>query len=127
MSLLDVLRSGIAIADGITKPLQSTVTYRRWLSTDDYGTSVYATAVDLVAVVDASQSLIGTPLGEMAVAKSTLTFINIADVVAATEGAGFTEQDEFVLPDGTTGPVVSLSGFMDAGTGRRIYTEVRLG
>ena len=35
--------------------------------------------------------------------------------------------DKIVLPDGTTGPILDMSGFIDAGTGHPIATEVFLG
>jgi len=53
--------------------------------------------------------------------------LDIAALVAATNGAGIDDHDVIVLPDGTTGPILDMSGFIDAGTGHPIATEVFLG
>lgn len=36
-------------------------------------------------------------------------------------------QDKFILPDGTTGPIVSIDGVVDPATGNRYASSVRLG
>jgi len=129
MSLLTTLRSAVAIADAITKPLQAAVSYERCTSTnvDGYGEKGYAAAVNLVAIVDWSQKPVRTQAGVLTVTRATVDLLNIADVVAATGGAGIGDDDRFTLPDGTTGPILDLAGFIDAGTGHPISTTVMLG
>lgn len=128
MSLLDVVRSGVAIADGITKPLQPTVTFERMvLSGDGYGTKTYPVSVPLTAIVDWKSMQLRTPSGVLDVIRPHIMFLNIGDIVAATGGAGISEEDKITLPDGTTGPILNMRGFMDAGTGHPIATELDLG
>lgn len=128
MSLLDVLRSGVAIADSVTKPLQATVLYSRYVSSDSYGTKSYSPEnVKMKAIVDWKQKQVRTLEGVLSVSRASVTFLNIADVVKATGGDGINDQDRIVLPDGTTGPILDMAGFIDAGTGHPIATEVFLG
>lgn len=126
MSLLTVLRSGVAIADKVTKPLQATVSYQRELMAGGYGPT-YAAAVDLHAIVDFRGVTVRTRGGELTATRATVTLLDIAEVVAATAGAGIGNNDIFTLPDGDTGPILDLSGFIDAGTGNPIATTVLLG
>ena len=126
MSLLDVLRSGVAIADVITKPLQAVVSYVRETSDDGYG-PVFAVAVPLHAIVDYKANQVRTKEGVLTVTRATITLLDINEVVAATGGNGIGNNDVFTLPDGDTGPTLDLSGFVDAGTGHPIATTVMLG
>lgn len=132
MSLLDVVRSGVAIADGVTKPLQATVSFRHYVSSDAYGTKVYAPdvalpALQLKALVDWKQKQVRTMDGVLSVSRAMVMFLDIAALVAATGGEGVDDNDVIVLPDGTTGPILDMSGFIDAGTGHPVATEVWLG
>lgn len=132
MSLLDVLRSGVSIADSVTRPLQATVQYRHFLSADGQGASLYdppmdQPALELVAIVDWRQKSLRTMTGELSVSRASVLFLNIAALVAATGGEGIDDGDIIVLPDGTTGPILDMTGFIDAGTGHPVATEVFLG
>ena len=127
MSLLDVLRSGIATADAVTKPLQPTVSYERYTGADLYGTPTFAAAISLNAIVDWKQKQLRTSTGVLSVSRASIMLLNIADVVTATGGAGINDEDKFTLPDGTTGPILDMSGFIDAGTGHPIATEIFIG
>lgn len=127
MSLLDVLRTGVRIADDVTKSVQSTVTYERYLSTDAYGTKTYGAGVSMKAIVDWTRRQVRTPSGVLSVSRATVTFLSIADVVVATSGDGFDDNDKITLPDGTTGPILDMMGFIDAGTTHPVATEVALG
>ncbi len=128
MSLLDVLRSGVKIADKVTKPLQGTVTFTHYTTPPDgYGTEPTKTSATLRAIIDWKQRQLRTPNGELTVSRASVLFLDINAVVAATGGEGIDDHDVIVLPDGTTGPILDMSGFVDAGTGHPIATEVFLG
>jgi hypothetical protein len=128
VSLLDVVRSAVKIADSVTKPLQATVTYERaTVSDDNYSTKTYAAPVPLRAIVDWNQKPVRTQTGEMTVTRVTISLLDVAAVSAATGGTGIDDDDRFTLPDGTTGPILDLGGFIDAGTGHPVATEVMLG
>ena len=132
MSLLDVVRSAVVIADQVTKPLQATVSFRHYVSSDGYGTRIYSPdealpAAQLKAIVDWKQKQVRTMSGILSVSRASVMFLDIAALVAATGGEGVDDLDMIVLPDGTTGPILDMSGFIDAGTGHPVATEVWLG
>ncbi len=127
MSLLDVVRVGMKVADGVTKPLQPSVTFKRYLSSDGYGTKTYAPAVQLKAIVDWKQRQVRMTSGVLSVSRSSVMFLDINALVAATAGQGVNDEDIVILPDGTTGPILDMSGFIDAQTGHPVATELWIG
>lgn len=124
MSLLDTIRGAVKIADDVTKSLQATVQFSRRVSTNAYGEAVYVAPVSLRAVVEWKQQMVRTQGGTLVASRVNLTLLNAAEVTAATGGVGITTADKIVLPAGETSPIVSLDGFMDAGTGRPVATQV---
>lgn len=136
MSILDVLRSGVKIADGITKPLQAQVQYWQYIGSDGYGAKNYhptynpespTNGFKLKAIVDWKQKQVRTMEGILTVSRASILLLDITAVVFATSGDGISDEDLFLLPDGTTGPILDMAGFIDAGTGHPIATEVFLG
>lgn len=128
MSLLNVLRSAVKVADQVTKPVQATVQFSRAvISTDGFRTITYPTTVPLRAIVDWKQKQLRLQSGVLSVSRAMVTFLDVAALTAATGGQGVDDNDRIVLPDGTTGPILDMAGFIDAGTGRPLATEVFLG
>lgn len=127
MSLLTTLRSAVAVADDVTKPLQSTVSYQRRTGQDAFGDPTYAAAVDLLAIVDWKATQRRTSTGLLTVSRAVITFLDAAALSTATGGAGIDDNDKLTLPDGTTGPILDMGGFIDPGTGVPLTTEVFLG
>lgn len=126
MSLLDTLRGGVKLANKITRPLQATVMYARKTSGGGYG-PVYANAVPLHAIVDFKAVQVRTQDGTLTATRAVITLLDINEVVAATAGNGIGNDDIFTLPDGDTGPILDIAGFIDAGTGHPIATEIMMG
>ena len=127
MGLLDVVRAGIKVADEVTKPLQPFVTYERALVSDGYGGFTFAAPVQLRAIVDFARKQVRTKDGILTVTRATIDLLDVAAVVAATSGEGIGNDDKFTLPDGDGGPILDISGFIDAGTGQPVATTVMLG
>lgn len=127
MSLLDALRAGVKLADKITKPLQATVLYERESAEDEYGAVTRGAPVPLRAIVDFGRKQVRTATGELTVTRATIDLLDIDAIVAATAGEGIGNNDRFTLPDGDTGPILDISGFVDAGTGHPIATTVMIG
>lgn len=127
MSLLDVLRTGVAIANSVTKDIQATVSYKRMTSKDYMGKPSYGTPVSLRAIVEQKQQQIRTGTGVLNVARSSVLFLDINALMTATSGNGIDDEDVITLPDGTTGPILAYDGFVDAGTGKLLATQVYLG
>lgn len=126
MSLLDVLRKGVKIADRVTRPLQATVQYQRAIGNSGYGPT-HAAPVPLRAIVDYKAVQTRTVEGTLTVSRAVIMLLDIDAVVAATSGEGIGNDDIFTLPDGDTGPILDIAGFIDAGTGHPIATEIMLG
>lgn len=128
MSLLDVLRAGVKIADGITKPFQGTVIYKQCLTKDEFGNkSLNSSGVPLKAIIDQTQRQVRTLEGQFMVVSASMDFLDVAAVKTATGGLGFSIDDEFTLPDGKKRPTLSAGGFVDAGTTRPVVSTVMLG
>lgn len=128
MSLLDVLRTGVKIADQVTKSVQATVSYQRVTARDAYGApSVFAAPVQLRAVVDFKAAPVRTREGITTVSRATIDLLDVVAVAAATNGEGIDEDDVFILPDGSGGKILDVGGFVDAGTTNPIATTVMLG
>jgi len=128
MGLLDVVRSAVKIADNVTKPLQAEVKFEKSTGKDRYGKVNFDRApVYLKAIVDWKQKHVRTTSGNLTVTRASVTFLDVAALAEATVNEGVNDTDKITLPDGTTGPILDMSGFIDPGTGQPIATEVFLG
>ena len=127
MSLLDTLRAGIAVADKVTQPLQATITFEKFMGSDEYGAPIYAAPTQLPAIVDWKQKQLRTQGGILSVSRASVLFIDINELMAATNNEGVSDEDRITLPDGTSGPILDMAGFIDAGTGLPMTTEVFMG
>src|ERR1017187_7039746 len=111
MSLLTALRAGVAVAAQVTSPLQALVAYERCLGSDAYGQRIFAAPVTLHAIEDWRSQQVRTKDG----------------ILTATGGNGFSEEDRYTLSDGSSGPVLDLAGFVDAGTTHPLATTILMG
>lgn len=120
------LRDGIALANSLTMSLQTAndgktgiVKHTPFLSVDGSGSRTYGSTVLRPALVDWKQRQVRTMTGELTVSRASVTFLDPAVVI--------NDDDIIVLPDGTTGPILDMSGFIDGGTGNPFFTQVWLG
>lgn len=128
MGLLNIVRSGVRIADKVTKSLQCTVVFERCTGTDDQGARAYAEGpVSLRAIVDAKIQQIRNAQGILDVSRATITLLDVAALDAATGSRGVSPEDRLTLQDGSVGPILNVGGFADAGTGRQVTTTVYIG
>lgn len=127
MGFASLVRSMVKVADGLTKDLQSKVWYERYLTSDRYGKKLFAAKVLIDAAVDWKQHQVRTMAGELTTSRTHLTFTNIEQLRIATGGDGIDDNDKFTLMDGTTGPILDMSGYLDPGTAQPFATEVWLG
>lgn len=128
MGLDSIVRSGIKIADNLTKTLQSTVTLKQWTGQLQNGDPTYAAPVVYQAIVEQKRQNMRTDSGELVKISATVLFIQPVPPHGAPNRAEPVDpRDVIVLQDGTTGPIVNTSGFVDRDTGRPFYHEVWLG
>ena len=52
MSLLNLIRKAVVVADKVTKPLQGTVTHSPWIGQDGDGTAHYGSPTTYQAIVE---------------------------------------------------------------------------
>lgn len=128
MSLLTILRSGIKQARSITLDLQPVIQHKAWIGQNVYGEPVYAPAISRNAIVNVENHLHHTSSGEVV---DTAAYVAILEPIKPNGTPGRQEpidgRDLIILPDGTTGPIVSIEGFFDAETKRPMFSEVWLG
>lgn len=127
MGLASVIRNAVAVADKVTQDLQALVTLRHVISSNSSGDITWGDPVSLHALVDWKQKHLRTQSGELTVSRASVLFVDVTELLAATNNDGIDDNDIITLPDGTTGPILDMSGFIDAGTGRPFATEVFLG
>jgi hypothetical protein len=130
MALVDTIRNAVATADGVTKSLQPSITMKPWIRSDGAGAPQYGTPVTVRAISERRTSMRYTSTGQEIVSNH---YLAILDPIAPNGAAGrrepIDERDVFVLPDGTTGPIVDIRGLTDAGSaeGASFLYEVWLG
>jgi hypothetical protein len=127
VSLRDVVKTVVGLVDKVVKPLEPVVSFERYLGESGDGGVTYAAAVPLHAIVEWKSAQVRTPTGVLTVSRTSVLFLNIAELSAATAGEGVDDLDRITLPDGTSGPILDLGGFIDAGTGHPFATEAFLG
>jgi len=127
MGLRDTVRGAVATADKVTKDLQPEVTFSKAEGRDGFGEIQYPTSVKIRAIVDWKQKQVRTQDGILSVSRAHVTFLDAKKLFEVTRGEGIDDLDRIVLPDGTTGPVLDMDGFIDAGTGIPFATGVFLG
>ena len=124
MSLLTALRAGVKVADKVTKPLQATVFFEHCIGSDPYG-PLYAAPVSLRAIVDMKDQQVRTRGGILAASKGQITLLDVAAIVAATGTDGrVLDIDLFTVPGWPASAIVAIGGFIDAGTGYPVATDV---
>jgi hypothetical protein len=129
MSLINALRTGIKVADKVLKSggMEAEVQFSHYVSSNGYGDKTFLSAVPLRAVVDWKQRQLRTTGGVLSVSRASVMFLDVAALLTATNGEGVNDEDIITLPDGTTGPILDMGGYIDGGTGHPVATEVFLG
>jgi hypothetical protein len=128
VALADVVRSGIATAKSITATLQANVLHTPWVGQDEWATPAPAQATARPALVEMKQSLRRGADGHEVLQRATVTFLApIAPNGAAGRREPIDPRDVIVLPDGTTGPILDVSGLADPASGQPYMLVVALG
>lgn len=128
MAFDDLVRSGVALADSLTAPLQGTVTHEAWTATTALGEKTFAAGVGRKAIIELKTRERQTSDGRTILTTAKITFLR---PIAAHGGAGRKEpidsRDRLTLPDGSTDPVADVDALIDPDTGRGYYATVYLG
>jgi hypothetical protein len=132
MSLVDTIANAVAIADTVTHDLQDqTVVIIPWTGEDVFGTTTYDDPFPAAALVELSSKPSFSASGQLIETKANVTFLRPVPPTAALAGQTRTNpidpRDIIILPDGTTGPIIRIGGFVNAQTHRPYMSEVTLG
>lgn len=128
MGLDELIRFGVATADFVTKSLQANVTHAAWIGSGVYGEPSYASAVTRPALVEYKQRLRKTSGGQEVMQQASVIFIGpITANGAAERREPVDPRDQIFLPNGYTGPILSVEGAIDPSTNSLYTVEVILG
>lgn len=132
MSFASDLRDGIQLLNELTQEggLQARVTYIPWVDTlDGYGTPKYDEPVEKRAIVDQSVKLRRSATGDMILTQANVLFLEQIKPNGAPkrQSEPIDTRDVIILPDGRTGPIVSIGAPVDGETNRPFYSEVLIG
>lgn len=130
MGFEDIVRSGVATLDALTKSMQAGVTHEAWIGQSGDGVDQFASPVTRQAFVDRTRKQVWTN-GRLITTVATLTFTSPIPNTSANPNQQRVNpvdpRDVFTLDDGTTAPIVKISGFEDAGVQAPYVNEVTLG
>ena len=118
MGLASLVRSALATAKSVTADLQATVTHEAYVSQDAYAQPTYSDGVERQAIVTYRTRLVRNAAGEEVMARASIAFV---------EPVSIDMRDRFTLPDGTTGPIVSMTGVADSTSGVPYAPKVWIG
>lgn len=120
MGLLDDVNDAISIAFNETADLQAAVLREAYTGGQNTkGEPNRSAAVSTPAIVEMKQQMVRLVSGELVGARAKVTFLDPAVVINL--------RDKLTLPDGTSGPILNVAGFVDRVTGRPVLSEVYLG
>ena len=129
----DLLRD---VAMPLTEDLRPSITIKRWIGTDEFGDAKYhATQLSIGALVEKRNEAIKGPNGQDTVSKTYIAILEPIDPIPSDEMLSSTfkrtgpidENDVIILPDGTSGPILNVSGFVNKDTNNPYFFEVYLG
>lgn len=124
----NILKSGIKIVKDLMPDMQSQVTIYPWLGKDVHGDDTYGDPITLPCVVDLTNRVVYQGAQQVMVF-ATLDFLgDVQPNGAPGRREPIDPFDKIVLPNGSTGPIVSTpDGVMNPGTNRGFKQSVMLG
>jgi hypothetical protein len=131
MGLSSIIANAVATAKAVTLDLQPTVSLQQWIGQSQEGDPDYATAVNYRVILNYERKAIKLPDGTETSSRAYLAFLE--PVAPATANVGQTranpidKRDVITLPDGSTGPILTVSGFANGVTGVPYFSEIFLG
>ena len=128
MGFEDVIRTGVATAASVTASLQVVVQHASWIGVRGQGEPLFTAFIGRRALVEQKASSLRNASGETVVSRAKLTLLDpIVRQGADGRREAIDPRDLFILPDGTTGPILAVNGLLDPSTGLPYLLEVYLG
>jgi hypothetical protein len=123
-----MLRDGVKLIKETTDSLQAFVTLNQWIGQDVYGKPLFAAPMSLKAICVLAPNQHKTTNGIVVNTTAYAAFLEpILPNGAASRKEPIDPRDVIIFPDGTTGPIVEIKGFIDAGTNAPMFSEVWIG
>lgn len=123
-----MLRDGVKLIKDTTDSLQAYVTLHQWTGQDVFGKPVRVALPPLKAIIVQAPNLHKTSNGQVIATQAYAAFLEpIPPQGAEGRLEPIDPRDLIVFPDGTTGPIIEVKGFIDAGTNRPMFSEVWIG
>jgi hypothetical protein len=129
MALDDVLRSGIATINKVTKSLQVNVQHRAWVKAKGDGEDKLDPPILRPAIVEYKRRMVRTATGDVVQQNASILFVELIEPNGAPgRREPIDPRDEITLPDGHCGPILMVVGPpTDPDTSRPYMLEVSLG
>jgi hypothetical protein len=149
LDLALLVRNAVSTVNTVTASLQGNVLHAAWAREDAFGKVVYAQKVSGIEVYSNDPAANGVAASRPAIIElqtksrevggrtiityAVVTFLHPFDpfegVLPETLGrkGPVDPRDHITLPNGKTGPIVDIQGFMDAGTSKPFFVQVWLG
>ena len=133
MSLADIIRTGIELANDLTEKgeLQEPVTLDAWTDQSVTASPIYnngGAGLRIPALVEYGVDQVLDEARQVIPVQAKVTFLR---PIAANGAKGRQEpldpRDRITLPNGSTGPIVKVRGFVDGGTSAPYMLEVWIG
>lgn len=123
IGLRQLVEQVIAIADEATggpTGLQSTITIHPYTGETLYGVDTYGTPETVPAFVSYKQAPVQSRTGQTIISKASV--IILKKLTRAID-----INDKIVLPDGTSGPIIDVSGFANPDTSKPFTNKIFIG
>ncbi len=129
MDLAALVRKTVAIADSTTDSLQAqNIIHTPWTGSDSFGGPSYGASVVRRGVVSYKTKDRDDPGGDSILQKATVLFVGpITANGAANRKEPIDPRDQIFLPNGYTGPILSIEGVNDPGTNSLYTVKVIMG
>lgn len=129
MNLAQILAAGVAEIDRQTKSAQPQVQWFAWTGDDPYGSSTYTDRGFIEAIVDLTSEDRTSPSGQVLRTGARIVIPRPLDPVGGLpeRNEPIDMRDVFILPDGTSGPIVEINGFVNKETNSPYFADIWLG
>jgi hypothetical protein len=129
MGLDDIVRAGVRTIHGITRDLQAPVTIQPWIGQDVHGEAKYDLPGTLyTAIVDTREQQKKDILGNMVSIRAlVIILVPVPPHGAPGRREPIDPRDKVILPDGSSGTIVGIAGFIDGGTSKPYFHEIWIG
>lgn len=131
MALADILRKQVAGLSKIVESFKGDVAFYAWVGQDGAGTDQFAAVVPIRAIISMKKEQRHTASGALILTHATLTVLDTINDTTPNANQQREQpvdpRDKFILPDGSTAPVVESGGPMDPATSRGFINKVVLG